>query len=57
MNHLSSALSLGIVDVWADGGAVQDATYAAGDDIEIRLVSITGVVTEVSIQVDFNRKA
>jgi len=56
-NHLSSALSLGTADVWADGGAVQDATYAAGDDIEIRLVSITGVVTEVSIQVDFNRKA
>lgn len=56
-NHLSSALSLATADAWADGGAVQNATYVAGDDLEIMLVSITGAVTEIAIQVDFIRKA
>lgn len=55
-NHLSSALSLSSADTWMDGGAVSDATYAAGDDLEVRLVSVTGAVTEISIQVDFVRK-
>jgi hypothetical protein len=39
-----------------DGGSVQDAAYAAGDDLELRLISITGAVTEITIQVDFIRK-
>lgn len=53
--HLASDLSLTSADAWMDGGAVQNATYAAGDDLEIRLVSIAGAVTEIAIQVDFVR--
>lgn len=54
-DHLASALSLTTADAWADGGAVQNTAYAAGDDLEIRLASITGAVTEIAIQVDFTR--
>lgn len=54
-NHLASALSLVTADAWADGGAVQNATLAAGDDIEIMLVTVTGAVTEISIQVDLTK--
>jgi hypothetical protein len=55
-NHLSSSLSVSSADTWMDGGSVQDAAYAAGDDLELRLISITGAVTEITIQVDFIRK-
>jgi len=51
--HLSSALSLSSADTWMDGGSVQNATYAAGDKLEIMLVSVTGSPTQVGIQVDF----
>jgi hypothetical protein len=54
-NFLSSALSLATADQWDDGGAVQNTSLAAGDDIEIMLVSITGAVTEIAIQVDLTR--
>lgn len=53
-NHLASDLSLGSADTWADGGAVQNTAYAAGDKLEIMLVSVTGA-TQVAIQVDFTR--
>jgi hypothetical protein len=56
-NHLASALSLTSADTWMDGGSVQDATYAAGDDLEIRVISVAGSPTEVSVQVDFVRKS
>ena len=54
-DFLSSDLSLGTADQWADGGAVQNTAIAAGDDIEIELASITGAVTEIVIQVDLTR--
>lgn len=54
-DHLASALSLVTADLWTDGGAVQNATYAAGDDLEIMLVTIAGAVTQIAIQVDFRR--
>lgn len=53
--HLASALSLSSASTWADGGAVQNTAYAAGDYLEIMLVTITGAVTEIDIQVDFTR--
>lgn len=53
-NLLASALSLGTADAWADGGAVQNASFAAGDDLEIMLVTVTGA-TQIAIQVDFVR--
>lgn len=53
--HLSSDLSLTADVTWTDGGAVQDAAYAAGDSLELLLQSVSGSPTEVVIQVDFRR--
>jgi hypothetical protein len=54
-NHLASNLSLGTPDVWADGGAVQNTAYVAGDKLEIMIISTAGSPTEVAIQVDYTR--
>lgn len=54
-NHLASALSLTSADTWMDGGAVQNTAYAAGDKLEIMLVTVSGTPTEIAIQVDFTR--
>lgn len=54
-NHLSSALSLTSADTYMDGGAVQNASYAVGDKLEIMVVSATGSPTEIGIQVNFSR--
>lgn len=54
-NHLSSALSLSSADTWLDGGAVQNTAYAAGDKLEIMLVSVTGSPTQISILVEFTK--
>jgi hypothetical protein len=52
-NHLASALSVTSVDTWMDGGTVQNTAYAAGDILEIMVVTVAGSPTEVGIQVDF----
>lgn len=52
-NHLSSNQTASTANAWADGGSVQNTTYAAGDDLEVMFVTINGGVTEASIQVDF----
>lgn len=54
-NHLASALSLTSADTWTDGGAVQNTAYAAGDKLEIMVVSVTGTPTQIAVQVDFTR--
>ncbi len=51
-NHLASALSLTSADTWMVAGTVQNQTYAAGDKLEIMIVSVTGSPTQVAIQVD-----
>lgn len=51
-NHLSSNLSLTGTTL-TDGGAVQNAAYAAGDELEGMLVSVTGTVTDIVIQVQY----
>jgi hypothetical protein len=53
-NHLASNLSLASTDTWLDGGAVQNQSYAAGDDLQIMIVSATGA-TQIAIQVDFTK--
>ncbi|MEV8042456.1 hypothetical protein AB0P02_01245 [Streptomyces griseoluteus] len=40
-------------DAWAGGGAVQNATCAAGDNVAVVLASPAGSPTEVLVQVDF----
>lgn len=54
-NHLASAVSLSSASTWTDGGTVQNTSYAAGDSLEIMVVSVTGTVTMLGIQVDFVR--
>lgn len=54
-NHLSSALSVSSADTWTDGGAVQNTIYAAGDKLEIMIVTTAGSPTQVAVQVDFTR--
>lgn len=54
-NHLASDLSLTSADTWMDGGSVQNTAYAAGDKLEIMVVSVTGTPTQVAVQVDFTR--
>jgi len=54
-NHLASALSLTSADTWMDGGAVQNIAFAAGDKLEIMVVSTAGTVTQLAIQIDFTK--
>lgn len=54
-NHLASAVSLSSADTWTDGGSVQNTAYAAGDKMEIMVVSATGSPTQVAVQVDLTR--
>jgi uncharacterized protein YkvS len=54
-NHLSSNATQSTANAWGDGGSVQNTAYAAGDDLELMFVTITGAVTEATIQVDFTR--
>jgi hypothetical protein len=53
--HLSSNQTNSTANAWADGGSVQNTAYAAGDDLEIQIVTVNGAVTEASIQVDYTR--
>jgi hypothetical protein len=54
-NHLASALSLTSADTWMDGGTVQNTAYAAGDRLEIMVVTVAGSPTQVAVQVEFVR--
>lgn len=53
--HLATDKTLANADTWYDGGAVQDATYAIGDKLEIMVVVAAGNPTQIAIQVDFTR--
>ena len=53
-NHLASALSLTSADTWMDGGSVQNTAYAAGDKMEIMIVTVAGSPTQVAVQVDLS---
>lgn len=55
LTHLASSLSLTSSDTWMDGGTVQNATYAAGDKLEIMVVSATGSPTQIAVQVEFTK--
>jgi hypothetical protein len=54
-NHLASALSLTSAGSWMDGGAVSNTAYAAGDKLEVMVVSVAGSPSQVAVQVDFVR--
>jgi hypothetical protein len=58
-NLLSANRTNSTADAWDDGTAggasLQNTAFAAGDDLEIMFVTITGAVTEASIQVEYTR--
>lgn len=54
-DHLSADATNSTANAWADGGAVQNTSYGVGDDLELSFGTVTGSVTEASIQVDFYR--
>ncbi len=50
----SAALTAGS-STWADGGAVQNTAFGIGDSLLMAVVSVTGSVTQVSVQVGFTQ--
>lgn len=53
--HLAGDLSLTSTATWIGTETVQNAAYAVGDKLEIRLMSVAGSPSQVAIQVDFRR--
>jgi hypothetical protein len=51
---LAADLSVTSVNTWMDGGSVQNASFAAGDELELRIISVSGA-TELSYIVEFVR--
>jgi hypothetical protein len=54
-NFLSSNYTNTTANAWQDGGSVQNTSISPGDDIEIMLVSTSGAVVAVNVQVDLTR--
>jgi hypothetical protein len=54
LSLLASDLSVTSVNTWMDGGSVQNASFATGDELELRIISVTGA-TELSYIVEFVR--
>ena len=54
-NHLASSLEMYTRDQWNSGGAVQNTSYTVGDKLEIMVVGVTGLPTQVAVQVDFTK--
>lgn len=53
-NHLASGLSLTSASAVLDGGTAQNTSYAIGDYLEFMIVSTSGTVTELGIQINFS---
>jgi hypothetical protein len=53
--HRSSALSVTSTSTWISETSPTNTAYAAGDTLLLALLSVTGVVTQAAVQVDFTR--
>ncbi len=51
-NHLAVDLSVSVVGAWIDGGSLQDASYAAGDTLEVIFTGVTGGPSQLIVQLD-----
>ena len=51
----SANLSLASADTWIDGGAVQNTAFAINDSLLLRVVTVVGAPTQISVQVNFTR--
>lgn len=54
-NFMSANFTNSTANAWGAGTVNQNQAIAAGDDIEIQLVSTSGAVTKVNIQVELTR--
>jgi hypothetical protein len=54
-NFCSTNFTNSTANAWGSGTVNQNQAIAAGDDIELQLVSTSGAVTRVNIQVDLRR--
>jgi hypothetical protein len=54
-NFMSSNFTNSTANAWGAGTVNQNQSIATGDDIEMQLVSTSGAVTKVNIQVDLTR--
>jgi hypothetical protein len=52
---LAADLSIPTEDTWAVNSSPQNADVAEGDTIEIQLVSVTGSVTDIAVQLGLTR--
>jgi hypothetical protein len=52
---LAADLSLPAADVWVDGGAVQNSSFAIGDALALSVRSVAGTPDFVSIQVELTK--
>lgn len=53
--HLAANLSLTSSGTWLDGGAVQNVSYTVGDRMEIMLVTVAGLPSQVAVQLNLRR--
>lgn len=49
LDHLAAPLSITPADTWVSTTAVQNANYAAGDKLEMMIVSVTGNPTQAAV--------
>lgn len=54
-NFMSANFTNSTANAWGAGTVNQNQALAAGDDVEMQLVSTSGAVTKVNIQVDLTR--
>lgn len=52
---LVSNLTLGVADVWIDGGAVQNTAVSTGDKLEIMVISVSGTPTQIAVEIQLTR--
>jgi len=51
----SADLSIASADTWTDGGALQNTSVTAGNNIKIEVASVAGSPTQITIQVDYTK--
>jgi hypothetical protein len=54
-NFMSANFTNSTANAWGSGTVDQNQSLVAGDDVEVQLVSTSGAVTKVNIQVDLTR--
>lgn len=52
---LASDLSIASDEIWTDGGAVQNTSFAVGDPLIVVVASVAGSPFQIAIQVDFTK--